>query len=133
MQVLQMMSRHPQVQGLADGPLIRCIEECYSSAQACTSCADACLGEDTVKDLTQCIRLNLDCADICVAAGSIASRRTGSDQDVVRRMLWLCGTACATCAEQCEQHAQMYEHCRLCADACRHCQQACKDAQQSIH
>ena len=36
-------------------------------AQVCTACADACLGEDDVGELTRCIRLDLDCADLCAA------------------------------------------------------------------
>jgi hypothetical protein len=59
MQAQQMISTHPDLRGSTNDALIGCIEECYSCAQACTSCADACLAEDLVKDLTQCIRLNL--------------------------------------------------------------------------
>jgi hypothetical protein len=47
--------------------------------EVAVSCADACLAEDLVKELTQCIRLNLDCADVCNITGRIATRRTGSD------------------------------------------------------
>ena len=28
-------------------------------------------------------------------------------------------------AEECEKHAGMHEHCRICAEACRRCEQAC--------
>src|SRR5690554_5492529 len=45
-------------------------------AQACTACADACLSEDMVAELTKCIRTNLDCADLCETTG-IVSRHTG--------------------------------------------------------
>jgi hypothetical protein len=26
---------------------------------------------------------------------------------------------------ECESHASMHEHCRICADACRRCEAAC--------
>ncbi|PZR46774.1 MAG: four-helix bundle copper-binding protein, partial [Stutzerimonas stutzeri] len=61
----EMIATHPDVKGNTNDALIRCIEECYSCAQICTSCADACLAEEMVAQLRQCIRLNLDCADIC--------------------------------------------------------------------
>jgi len=46
-----------------------------------------------VKDLTQCIRLNLDCADICAATGAMTSRRTGSNVDVLRAAMQACAEA----------------------------------------
>ena len=71
MQVQEMLSTHPKMRGQSNDLLIRCIEECYSCAQSCTACADACLAEDMVKSLTQCIRLNLDCADVCNITGRL--------------------------------------------------------------
>lgn len=60
----QILSTHPQVRGSTNEALIQCIEECFDCAQVCTVCADACLGEKMLDELRQCIRLNLDCADI---------------------------------------------------------------------
>ena len=128
MLVQEMMRTHPAVGGQADAMLMRCIEQCYSCAQTCTSCADACLAEDMVKSLTQCIRLNLDCADVCNITGRLATRHTGSDQEMIRRMLHTCAAACRLCAGECERHAMQHEHCRICADACRQCMQACEQA-----
>ena len=101
--------------------------------RACASCrhkacAGACLGEELVKTLRQCIRLNLDCADICAATGKIATRRTGSDEETIRRMLEACATACRLCGAECERHAATHEHCRVCAESCRRCEQACREA-----
>lgn len=70
--------------GNIDANLLRSVEECVDCTQTCTSCADACLGENAVSDLPQCIRLNLDCADLCTAITAIASRRTGSNDSVLR-------------------------------------------------
>ena len=106
MHAQEMINTHPQVRGRANDALIRCIEECYSCAQTCTSCADACLAEDNVKSLAQCIRLNLDCADVCNITGRMATRRTGSDEEVILRMLETCAAACRLCGEECEKHAR---------------------------
>jgi len=128
-----MVRTHPQATSGATGALVRCIDACFDCAQACTACADACLGEDMVKDLRNCIRLNLDCADICEATGKIASRRTGGGQEVLRGLVMTCAEICRMCGDECERHAGMHEHCRVCADACRMCEQACRDAATSVH
>jgi hypothetical protein len=133
MHVREMISTHPHVQGSTADALLKCIEECYSCAQTCTSCADACLGEEMVKELTQCIRLNLDCADICAATGAMGSRRTGSNVEVLRAAIQVCAEACRTCGDECAKHAEMHEHCRICADSCRSCEQACRDAMSQVH
>jgi len=132
MQAHAMISTHPDVRGHANDVLIRCIEECYSCAQACTACADACLAEDSVKTLTQCIRLTLDCSDICNITGRIATRHTGFDEEMIRRMLHTCGAACRLCGDECARHAGEHEHCRICAEACRSCMKACEAAGRSM-
>ena len=78
-----------------------------------------------VADLTTCIRTNLDCADVCAATGTVLSRRSGSDPTVIRAVLEACRAACTACADECGQHANMHEHCCICAEACRRCEQAC--------
>ena len=132
MNTQQMISTHPDVKGDFSAPLIRCIDACLGCAQACTSCADACLAEPKVSELRQCIRLDLDCADLCAATAALASRRTGSNEEVLLQTLELCSLACRKCAEECERHAEHHEHCRICADECRSCEHACKLAMQDV-
>jgi hypothetical protein len=132
MHVQQMIRTHPHVRGSTNEVLIRCIEECYDCAQTCTSCADACLGEEMVAQLRQCIRLNLDCADVCLATGAVSTRRTGSNERLIARLLETCEEACRLCAEECEKHAGRHEHCQVCAAACRRCESACREARRSI-
>jgi hypothetical protein len=130
--VRDMIANHPDVRGSTNDALIQCIEECYRCAQTCIACADACLAESTVDHLRQCIRLNLDCADVCTVGGIVGSRRTGSNEPTIVATLQACATACRLCAEECARHAGEHEHCRLCAEQCRRCQQACEDAVRSI-
>jgi hypothetical protein len=42
-------------------------------------CADACLGEQDVQMLVCCIRLNLDCADVCATTGRLLARQVEFD------------------------------------------------------
>jgi hypothetical protein len=133
MHAREMISAHPDVKGRVSEPLIACIEACYACAQACTTCADACIAEQDVAELRQCIRLDLDCADVCAATGSLASRRAGSNQEMLRTMIEGCAVACRLCGAECEKHAEHHEHCRICAEECRNCERACSAALQSVH
>lgn len=102
-----------------------CINACHACAQACTSCADACLSEEQVGVLTRCIRLDLDCADICDATARVLSRQTQPEQQVIRQQVQACALICRLCAEECEKHQDKHEHCRVCAAECRRCEQLC--------
>lgn len=132
MHVQQMIATHPDVAGSTNDVLVQCIEACFDCAQACTSCADACVAEESVSGLRQCIRFDLDCADVCLATGLAASRRTGSNEALLKRLLETCAEACRLCGDECARHASMHDHCRVCADACRKCQDLCARSAQSI-
>lgn len=121
-----MLDAYPKDLGDVDkAKLAECIDACVTCSQTCTACADACLAEDMVKDLTDCIRTDLDCADLCDVTGRLLTRRTGHDTDLVFATLQACRTACRLCAQECEKHASRHEHCRICAEACRRCEAAC--------
>jgi hypothetical protein len=107
--------------------LTECIEACFECAQVCTACADACLSEDMGAELTKCIRTDLDCADMCETTGRVPSRHTGYDANLIHTVLQACATACRSCGDECDRHAGMHEHCRICVEACRRCVQACND------
>ena len=128
MHTQEMIAAHPDVKGNVNKALLAAIDECHACAQTCASCADACVAEQMVAELRQCIRLNLDCADVCAVTASLANRRTGSNEEVIRKVLDACITACRLCGEECHHHATKHEHCRICADACRRCEAACKNA-----
>lgn len=128
-----MITSHPNpTDGLDVDLLAEAIDAAASCATTCTSCADACLAEDMVAELTTCIRTNLDCSDICTATGKVLSRRTAYDADVTRAFLEACAVACKACGDECESHASMHAHCRICAEACRRCEEACRDLLASL-
>lgn len=121
-----MLASHPG-QPVLDSALVReAIDACYACAQACTSCADACLSEDEVAHLVLCVRLNLDCADLCETTARHLSRQGAQDAGATGSLLAACVQACQRCGDECEAHAaDGMEHCRICAEACRACQEAC--------
>lgn len=132
MRVEEMIAVHPHVRGEVNSVLTRCIEACLDCAQVCGSCADACLGETRVAELVQCIRLNMDCEDVCLTTGRLAARRSGGDVPLILAQLEACRLACERCATECERHAGMHEHCRICAETCRQCQVACEAALENL-
>lgn len=126
-----MLDTYPGTFDFDSGELAEAIEALISCATTCTQCADACLAEPSVADMTGCIRLDLDCADICGAMARVVSRQTEYDADVTRAMLLACIAVCSACAAECGQHGPHMEHCRICAEACQRCEQACRTLLQA--
>ncbi|MGI5238487.1 four-helix bundle copper-binding protein [Dactylosporangium sp. CA-139066] len=124
---LPMLQTYPQPINLDRERLAGAIDALVSCSEACTACADACLSEKDIAGLAKCIRTNMDCADICAATARVLSRHTGYDANISRALLDACVMACASCADECERHAEAHEHCRICAESCRECEAACRD------
>jgi Domain of Unknown Function (DUF326) len=106
--------------------LAAAIDAMSDCAQSCTADNAADLGERNVAEMVRCIRLCLDCADICTAAQSVTSRLVEYSPAVLQPLLESCVAICMSCGHECEQHAAMHAHCRVCAEACRRCEQACR-------
>lgn len=121
----EILKTHPEKSRVESSALVECISACLACEQACVSCADACLGEKMVEQLRACIRLNQDCADLCASTTRALSRFGGADFDLIRGQVQLLALACRKCGDECDRHADMHEHCRICAQACRSCQRAC--------
>ena len=60
---------------------IGAISDC---AQACAADTDADLGEQDLTEMVRCIRLCLDCTDVCTATAGVISRPADYDADVTR-------------------------------------------------
>lgn len=97
-----------------------CIDQCNACAVACHHCAVSCLSESNVKEMAECIRLDLDCAAICQLASAYMARGSRFAKEICG----LCATICEACGAECERHSA--QHCKDCAQACRRCAQACR-------
>ncbi|MEV7040393.1 hypothetical protein [Amycolatopsis sp. NPDC051061] len=73
------------------------------------------------------MRTDLDCADVCATTARVLSRHTGYDANIIRALREACAMVGKSCGDECGPHAEMHEHCRICADACRSCERACRD------
>ena len=121
----QLLDSYPRTFNVDAAVLAGTIDALSDCAQACTADADDDLSEPNVAELVKCIRLCLDCADVCATTVGVTSRQTDYDANVTRPLLEACVAACKSCGDECEQHAMMHAHCRVCAEACRRCEQAC--------
>jgi hypothetical protein len=123
----QFLDTYPTGFPVDDDLLAATIDALSDCAQACTADVDADLSEKDLTDMVLCIRLCLECTDICTATVGVISRPARYDADVVRPLLEACAASCKSCGDECERHAPMHRHCRVCAEACRRCEQACRD------
>ena len=95
----------------------------HNCASECNHCATACLNEQDVKMFAKCIKLDIDCAEICNLTASLLARGSEHGDHLKQE----CQEICDACAEECEKHAQMgMEHCRKCAEVCRASADACR-------
>jgi uncharacterized membrane protein len=123
----QMLGTCPVSFNVDAGLLAATIDALNDCAQACIADTGCDLSEENVAEMVRCVRLCLDCADVCVATAGVISRQAEYDPDVVTPLLQACAAICKSCGDECERHARMHEHCRICAGACRSCERACRD------
>lgn len=97
--------------------LIHALGNCINH---CNYCADACLDEENVKEMTTCIRTDRVCAEVCSALNQVLATGYSDVNDLVK----YCMKVCSACADECGKHDA--NHCQNCADACRKCADACK-------
>ncbi len=90
---------------------------------ACNDCHDACLDEQHIMMMKGCIRLDVECAQICLTALSLVHRGA----HFAKEILDLCAKACEACAAECGKHP--YDHCKECAQVCTECAKACREFQ----
>jgi hypothetical protein len=130
--IQEMLLTHPQESWIEPGKLAKVIQTLEECAVTCTACADACLGEEMVAELSRCIRLNQNCADICQTTARVLTRIGQPELQVIQSLLQTCAAICQACGQECAHHAHMHEHCRLCAESCHHCEEACTQLGESL-
>src|SRR5579859_5991998 len=123
----QMLDTYSPSLAVDAGLLAAAIDAAGDCAQACAADTDADLSEQNLAEMVTCIRLCLDCTDVCNATSGVLSRMAEYDPAATRLLLEACVAICRSCGDECERHASHHEHCRVCAEACRRCERACQD------
>ncbi len=109
-----------------DENLENCIAACIRCAQACEDCADSCLSELDCAAMSECIRLDRDCSQMCWQAAAFMSRGSQFALDFCR----LCAEVCEACGAECRKHG--HGHCQRCADACDSCAEECRQMASAV-
>ncbi len=122
----QILDTFPRAVNVDADLLAAAIDALSDCAQACTADTDADLGEQNLAEMVKCIRLCLDCTDICTATIGVISRLAEYDPGATGPLLEACAAICKSCGDECERHAHM-PHCRICTEACRRCERACRE------
>ena len=123
----QLLDLKPVSFDIEVGVLAAAIDALNDCAYACIGDTDADLGDPVVAEMVACIRLCMDCADVCSTTARITIRQSSYDPAVLKPLLEACAASCKTSGEECERHALWHEHCRICAQACRRGEQACRE------
>jgi Domain of Unknown Function (DUF326) len=97
--------------------LVKALHHCM---EACNHCYDSCLGEDDLKMMAGCIRLDRECSDICGFLEQALLRGTPFASELAS----VCAAICEACGNECKKHD--HHHCQVCADACFECAEECK-------
>ena len=122
----QLLDTYPLTVDVNVDLLAATIDALSDCTQACHADNAADLGEPNVTEMVGCIRLCLDCVDVCTATVAVISRQAEYDASLIRPLLEACVAICKSCGDECERHAHM-PHCRVCAEACRRCERACRE------
>jgi hypothetical protein len=122
----QMLDTYPRTFNVDADLLAAAIDALDDCAQACNADNAADLSEQNVVEMVRCIRLCLDCVDVCTATLRVIGRQTQYDASLTRPLLESCVAICRSCGDECERHAHM-PHCQVCAEACRRCDHACQE------
>ncbi len=118
----------PAATGMDMPMMQQCIEACSAASMAATMCADADGGEG----MGRCASMCMNTADVAMATMRMMMRPAGYDMGVMRSMMTACMAMGEACAAECGEHAQMSEHCRICAAACRAMVDACSAAMSGM-
>jgi len=105
-----------------------CIEACSAASMAATMCADADGGEG----MGRCASMCMNTAEVADTMMRMMLRPAGYDMGVMTSMMSTCMAMGEACAAECDMHAAMSEHCRVCAAACRAMVEACSTAMSGM-
>ena len=109
-----MSAEQGPMQGMDLTLMQECLEALSACEQACVMCADADAGEG----MGRCAGMCANCADLCGTMMRMMLRMNGWDAAVMMSAMETTMAMCRACSAECMMHAEMSEHCRMCAMAC---------------
>lgn len=92
----------------------KCLDACADCIVACKNCATEDLQEDDIEMMSRVIKLNHDCAAICI----LAMQAMASESEFIKQICTLCAEICMVCADENSKYTYMEQN-KLCEEACR--------------
>lgn len=126
---LQMLQARPDPRGVDHAALAEALEALNDVALAATNCADSCLVVEP--PMVACVQVCSDAADVAAATARVLSR-SGPTVEGSRRLVDAAAMVLSECADECERHIDVHQHCRVCADACRRAQRSLSQVQAEV-
>jgi hypothetical protein len=123
----QLLDTYPSALNADAGVLAAAIDALSDCTEACIADTEADFTEQNLAEMVKCIRLCLNCGDVCAATMGVVTRQAEYDANVTRPLLEACIAICKSCGDECGRHAPHMAHCRVCEQACRRCEQACRE------
>ena len=100
-----------------------CMDACSACEQACTVCST---------QMMSCAPACMNCADMCNTMMRSMLRMQGMTPASMMAMLDACIAMCQTCMDECMEHADHSEVCKMCAQSCQACMDACNDVRNAM-
>ena len=128
--MMDMMKSMPadKMMGMDMAMMQECIETCSAAAMAATMCADSDMGMEMAKCSSMCMNM----ADVATTMMRMMMRPMGMDMMSMHAMMMACVAMGKACSAECMMHADMDEHCRMCAKACDAMVMACEKMMSSM-
>jgi hypothetical protein len=127
-QMMSMMSTESMGMAMDMKLMQECIEACSAAEQAALMCADAGSNGDMGRMLSMCANT----ADMTNTMMRMMMRPMGYDAASMMGMLEATMMMCRACADECMMHAEMSDHCRMCAEVCTNAVAACEALKSSM-
>jgi len=121
-----------RVSKVTTNPADDCIEACTWAELACLACAEMCLNDLANEELSLCVQLSLDCAEVCWTTRKFVADALVVAPDLVREQLDQCALACAACAAECRRQAASVRELASCEQTCSRCERLCRSMQLRV-
>ncbi len=103
-------------------------KESMDACLACSMSCETCITECIESNLTSCIPICRDCADIC----ALCARFEARNSHFRKRLQALCAEVCKACALECAKHAKHMDCCKICEATCEKCAALCEEAAHGL-
>lgn len=117
------MMSMPGMQAMDMSVMQACMDACSACEQACTVCST---------QMVSCAPACMNCADMCNTMMRAMMRPQGMTPAAMMAMLDACIAMCQVCMDECMEHADHSEVCKMCAQSCQACMDACMKMRESM-